>query len=216
MAFDFLSYIVDQIQHNSQLFVEKPKELRKYIISHITSFQLMHLLQLKQDESYQIIQQEHTQLNTQNLSSLPPQLLEKHLRDDIQHIEKSYQQITTILLDELKQLDFNENLGASGIKELLDGQLPWIQNTVDDWFWEAIQATEYKITKTHKNNEPNFNQIMKDFNQIILQKEQIIEHSADLGAPSLTSDLVQTPRIFIILQPIIALLILCFLQNLIL
>lgn len=213
MAFDFLSYIVDQIQQNTQLLVEKPKELRKYIISHITSFQLMYLLSQKQDESYQIIHHTPEKLSEQSFHALPTEFLEKYLKDNIQHIQQAYTQVSNTLLTEIKQLDINANLGASGVKELLDGQLPWIQNTVDDWFWNCIQKPEHKITKTNKNNEPDFNQMMKDFNQIIMQKEHSPENTTHLESIHLASDLVQTPKIFITLQPIIALLILYFLYN---
>lgn len=216
MAFDFLNYIVDQTQQNTRLFIEKPKEQRKYIISHIVALQLIYLRDLDPNKAYQLLEITTPQGNEIPLPNDILKSFEENLSSNAEQIEQAYEQINQLLLTELKQLNESAQLGAFGIKELTDGQLPWVQNNVDDWFWDTLQQTEHKITKTHKNNEPNFNQMMRDFNQIILKNETATDETLDLEPTELTPYMTQTPRIATIFQPIIALVILYFLYNAIL
>ena len=216
MAFDFLSYIVDQTQQTSQLFVTIDKSQRKSVISHIVSLQLMHLMGLDGKALYQTLDDDDNKLAQ---DALPPNKLTEfstYLQQPTDQIKNANQHIANVLLNELQQLNNSAQLGESGLKELIHGQLAWIQQQVDDWFWLFINQTQHKITKTNKNDNPDFSQIMKDFNQIILNKEQSIEHHSGANTTSLMPNKVQNSRILDFLNPIIALIILYFLHNIIL
>ena len=216
MAFDFLSYMVDQTMQNSQLFVSVDKLQRKSIISHIISLQLKQLIDLDSKSSYQALQTSIQPLTEIGLSETRLTEFSNQLQQPAESIKTAYSKIFKNLLDELQQLNSNASLGETGVKELLDGQLPWIQQQVDEWFWIFINQTQHKVTKTHKNNSPDFNQIMKDFNQIILNKEQSNEHQSSATTARLDSNMAQKSIIIDFLNPIIALIILSFLHNIIL
>lgn len=205
MAFDFVSYITQQVeQQHPNLFAEEGKAKKLAFITHLISLQLAKLIELQQKDSeqaYQFIQsRDHEWLSRKTqqhaihddfYQPIQPKLADANTR------------IATTLLSELDQLDQNASLGQPGIQELLDGQYHWMQNQVQDWFWDSIGQPQYKLAEPKTDDQAEFQQVMKEFSQIIQQQAQQVEHTHARLQPE-QPIAIPVGLFYVILNPVIA------------
>ncbi|OUY05683.1 hypothetical protein [Acinetobacter populi] len=221
MAFDFISYIAQQVgQQQPNLLADQSKQVKNQYLIHLIAFQLSALIETTQhDENkvYEKIQQldsawlvdmtQHTITQDQRASEYFQPIATK--------LSDSNHKIATIIINEFAQLDQNAHLGVAGIKELLDGQYAWMQDQVEQWFWDSIDHPELKLsTSSQPADEPDFNEIMQEFNHMLQQQAQ--HNPQDHTAPH-TPVAEITPiapsTFFKILNPLIALLIILWIFS---
>lgn len=218
MAFDFLNYISQQVgQQQPTLLAGEEKSFKHRYIIHLVAFQLNQLMQCSKKDStlaYQKIQQ----LDADWLVQLSTRQIEQDTvaATFFQHIQskiaESHQKIAALILNELSQLDQTAQLGALGINELLDGQYPWLQQEVEPWFWDSIGHPEFKITREAQQPDTDFNQVMKEFSQIIQQQaQQPPEHDTHLLIDDSNTTPQQASCFYRIINPVIAISIILFL-----
>lgn len=223
MAFDLLSYISQQVgQQHTGLFADEDKNAKQRYVTHLIALQFYQLIQVVKSDSnaaYQIIQQQDATWLSQKASQhIQQEALATQFFQPIQSkIAAANEKIAATILQELLQLDQTAQLGISGIKELLEGQYPWMQNDVEAWFWDSVGLPEYKVVEaTEHNDEADFNQVMKEFSQMIQQQA---EHTANTTPDVQTVQEVGTQHIstlYRVLNPMIALAIIIGLFNIIL
>ncbi|KAA8732751.1 hypothetical protein F4V57_09310 [Acinetobacter qingfengensis] len=216
MAFDFLSYIVQQAeQQHPSIFTDETKLQRHELITHLIALHLAELQDIaeqKPDRLYEVIHEvEDDWLSKKSLKNI-----QEH---DVAHAFFNHQrlkmqsaglQTAHLLLTELKQLDQNANLEIDGLKELLQGQFLWMQQQVQSWFWDTIDKPEYKVVESEPEPEFDQAQVTKEFNQMIHQQNH--EHHepvVHVAAPNVEP--VEASVLFKLINPIVALLIIIFL-----
>ncbi|GAA5008421.1 hypothetical protein GCM10023206_14920 [Acinetobacter puyangensis] len=212
MAFDFISYIAQQVgQQQPNLLADEPKQVKNRYLIHLIAFQLSALIETaQQDENkvYEKIQQ----LNSNWLADITQQTIthDQQALEYFQPISTKLSDIShkvaTLMINEITQLDQNAHLGISGIKELLDGQYVWMQDQVEQWFWDSINHPEFKsLTSAQPSNEPDFDEIMQEFNHMLQQQAQHNPQDHATTHSTLADVTPIAPSIFFkILNPLIA------------
>ena len=222
MAFDLINYIYDQtLQQNRGILAEHAKDERDAYLKHLIAFQIAILqseLEVNESVGYRFItQQDVEKLNIISLKSIKDNAITsnyyKKIEDKLDTINKK---TAHTLISELYQLDKSASLGLGGTWELIQGQTEWMIETVDDWFWDATEKPQHKLTKSNKNNNTDFKHIVKEFSKIMQEKNNSLEHDDHIDSIELSSKTVQIPHFFQIIKPIVALLILLNLYNVIL
>lgn len=223
MAFDLLSYISQQVgQHHTGLLADEDKNAKQRYVTHLIALQFHQLIQIVKNEAhnaYQIIQQQDVMWLSQKTSQHIQQetLATQFFQPIHSKVAAANEKIAATILQELLQLDQTAQLGISGIKELLEGQYSWMQNDVEAWFWDSVRLPEYKVVEeTQHNDEADFNQVMKEFSQMIQQQAA---HTANTSAKVQTEQEMNIQHIgtfYRVLNPVIALAIIIGLFNIIL
>lgn len=222
MAFDFLGYISQQLeQQHFNLFADETKSLKQRYITHLIAFQLNQLIELGQQDR-QALHQKIQNLDANWLVNTTSQQIAQdtsasNFFEPIQpKLHDSQYKIANLILNELLQLDLTSQLGASGLKELLDGQYPWLQDEAEPWFWDSIGHPELKTTESTQPTDTDFNQVMKEFSQMIQQQAQNHPEHDDyaLAEHSQTEQKIVSCG-YRIANPIIAFFIIVFLFKII-
>lgn len=212
MAFDFLSYITQQVeQQHPNLFSDQNKTTRQVLFAHLISLHIIKLRNLLTED----LEHGFAQLineDTQNLS----QLVQNHIHQE-EHAKQFFQaytcsfassndKIASTLCAELRQLEQTAHLGSQGLFELIDGQLPWIQKQVENWFWDSTNLPEYKSEIPDESTEIELEQSLHQFNALLHQ-------SADNTISSILveqTEVAEVHSFYRLINPLLALLIIIF------
>ncbi len=214
MAFDFVSYIHQQIEQQSFSNTQAPE---KPFLIHLISLQLAELIDLIQHDAghtYEKIKQTDAAWLSNHADQFinNDALAHSYFHPQLEQQPQINQQIAQTILQELRQLDDNAGLGILGIQELLEGQYNWMQEQIEPWFWDSIGHPEYKTDEqSHSDSTPNFNEVMKEFNQMIHQQIQHDDEQSQELQPTAAITIPEASTLFKCLNPLIALAIIIWL-----
>ena len=210
MAFDFLSYMVQQAEQQPSLFADETKLQRQQSLTHLMALQLAALIQIAERHPQQLPQMieqlEHDKVSEQVLKYLLDNETSVQFFDTQAIKLRSTLDLSgQLLLSELKQLSHNAGFAEKELQDLLAGQYPWMQAQVQNWFWDCIGHPEYKLS-----DDP--------LSQSDEQEESIqMSHSshADLDIKLEQDEVFPEPaklnRLYLLISPLIALVIIIFL-----
>jgi len=110
-------------------------------------------------------------------------------------------------LIELKQLHDTGNHNLNSIQELLYGQIEHLSGQADDWVWTTNNLLELKGSKPMPQEELSLEATMKEFNQMVSQNNQSLEHDVEDVV------VVNAPTWAKIAEPVVAIVILWVLLD---
>jgi len=210
MAFDLVQYFVEQIEtQKPELLNQYPKQERRAYIAEISALTLGKLVsewKLNPNKIYNEINHPdelYIQEIARHLSTLKSN--QSTLSREVQ--EANIYEIFKLQLIELKQLHDTGNHNLNSIQELLYGQIEHLSGQADDWVWTTNNLLELKGSKPMPQEELSLEATMKEFNQMVSQNNQSLEHDVEDVV------VVNAPTWAKIAEPVVAIVILWVLLD---
>ncbi|WP_286859585.1 MULTISPECIES: hypothetical protein [Acinetobacter] len=210
MAFDLVQYFVEQIEtQKPELLSQYPKQERRVYIAEISALTLGKLVsewKLNPNKIYNEINHPdelYIQEIARHLSTLKSN--QSTLSREVQ--EANIYEIFKLQLIELKQLHDTGNHNLNSIQELLYGQIEHLSGQADDWVWTTNNLLELKGSKPMPQEELSLEATMKEFNQMVSQNNQSLEHDVEDVV------VVNAPTWAKIAEPVVAIVILWVLLD---
>ncbi|EIM39592.1 MULTISPECIES: hypothetical protein [Acinetobacter] len=210
MAFDLVQYFVEQIEtQKPELLSQYPKQERRAYIAEISALTLGKLVsewKLNPNKIYNEINHPdelYIQEIARHLSTLKSN--QSTLSREVQ--EANIYEIFKLQLIELKQLHDTGNHNLNSIQELLYGQIEHLSGQADDWVWTTNNLLELKGSKPMPQEELSLEATMKEFNQMVSQNNQSLEHDVEDVV------VVNAPTWAKIAEPVVAIVILWVLLD---
>lgn len=210
MAFDLVQYFVEQIEtQKPELLSQYPKQKRRAYIAEISALTLGKLVsewKLNPNKIYNEINHPdelYIQEIARHLSTLKSN--QSTLSREVQ--EANIYEIFKLQLIELKQLHDTGNHNLNSIQELLYGQIEHLSGQADDWVWTTNNLLELKGSKPMPQEELSLEATMKEFNQMVSQNNQSLEHDVEDVV------VVNAPTWAKIAEPVVAIVILWVLLD---
>ena len=223
MAFDFISYIEQQVeQQQPTLLASQPKAERKQFVLHLLALQVAELISAQKKNSNEVYSQIQNQdvkpLASRTISHIQTEEKTEHYFAPIQsELQSANHDIAQIFLQELQHLDQSASLGQDGIAELIDGQHHWLRVHANGWFWDSIGQPEHKRAEDIQAEQAvDSQQVMKEFSQMISQNAQQGSDQKDRDHTHQSIALAPTAeasKFFLVLNPLIALAIIIFIYK---
>lgn len=168
MAFSLL----DHVQHNKKiqlnlilqdLSAEQQQELLAFVLGRLVKLDQQH-----PDDTHKAIHALNPSFFWQDIDQqLTLSALSQHTKLPEQSLQTALDKLFVLISSEIKQLDEAANLEQTGVSELLQGQIEYLQGQAEDWLWDLIQLNEVKGQPTHTVEPADLSKSIADLSSMI-------------------------------------------------